>query len=182
MATNTYVCPQCKQALIMTAKPKRSFMGFARIPCPSCKTEFRYPLPTVYVIVYWLLLLGNLGALAYVLSQGQEIVPNPIGIVVLVYVVITLVKNSSLKRSIREVSRSAIGTPPLQVAAVEGESKHRARWYHLLVALMLPYVALPWGIINLCLKKKGSGLMLTIPSAVMLLITVIAIVIAASSQ
>ena len=176
MNTDTYVCPQCKHAVTMTAKPKRSFMGFARIPCPSCKTEFRYPLATAYVVVYWLLLLGNLGFLAYVLSQGQGFVPNPIGIVVLVYVVISLVKNSSLKRSIMEVSKSAIDAPPLQVAAVEGESKDRARWYHLLLAVMLPYVALPWGIVNLCLKKKGSGLMLTIPSAIMLLIIVIAIV------
>src|SRR3990167_10713382 len=111
MNTDTYVCPQCKHAVTMTAKPKRSFMGFARIPCPSCKTEFRYPLATAYVVVYWLLLLGNLGFLAYVLSQGQGFVPNPIGIVVLVYVVISLVKNSSLKRSIMEVSKSAIDAP-----------------------------------------------------------------------
>jgi hypothetical protein len=176
MSTDTYVCPQCKHAVRMTAKPRRSFMGFARIPCPSCNTEFRYPLPTAYVVVYWLLLLGNVGYLVFVLSQGQGFVPNPIGIVVLVYVVISLVKNSSLKRSVMEVSKSAIDAPPLQVAAVEGVSKDRARWYHLLIAVMLPYVALPWGIVNLCLKKKGSGLMLTIPSAIILLIIVITIV------
>ncbi len=176
MNADTYVCPRCKRAVRMAAKPKRSFMGFARIPCPSCGTEFRYPLATAYVVVYWLLLLGNVGLFTYVLSQGKGVVPNPIGIVVLVYVVISLVKNSSLKRSIMELSKIASDASPLEVAAVEGESKDRARWYHLLVAVMLPYVALPWGIVNLCLKKKGSGLMLTIPSAIILVIMVIAIV------
>jgi len=176
MNTENYVCPQCKHTVRMTSKPKRSFMGFARIPCPSCKTEFRYPLTTGYVIFYWLLLLGNVGFIAYILSRGQGFIPNPIGIVVLIYVVISLVKNSSLKRTITEASRSTIDAPALQVAAVEGESKDRARWYHLLLALMLPYVALPWGIVNLCMKKKGSGLMLAIPSAIILLFTVIAIV------
>jgi hypothetical protein len=176
MKSDIYVCPQCKNGVRMTSKPKRSFMGFSRIPCPSCKTEFRYPLTTGYVVFYWLLLLGNVGLLVYILSRGQGFMPNPIGIVVLIYVVISLVKNSSLKRSIAESSRSAIEAPALEVAPVEGESKDRARWYHLLLALVLPYVALPWGIVNLCMKKKGSGLMLTIPSVIILLITLIAIV------
>lgn len=103
-------------------------MGFPRIPCPSCNAEFRYPLTTGYVVFYWLLLLGNVGFLAYLLSRGQGVIPNPIGIVVLVYVVISLVKNSSLKRSITETSRSAVDVPPQQVAAVEGENKDRAQW------------------------------------------------------
>jgi len=176
MSAEIYVCPQCKNRVTMTVKPKRSFMGFRRIPCPSCNAEFRYPLTTGYIVFYWLLLLGNVCLLVYILSQGQVFVPNPIGIVVLAYVVISLAKNSSLKRSVTEASMSAIDAPPLQAVAVEGEIKDRARWYHLLVAVMLPYVALPWGVVNLCMKKKGSGLMLTIPSAIILLILVIAIV------
>ena len=182
MNTDTYVCTQCKNPVKMESKPKRSFMGFARIPCPYCKTEFRYPLTTGYVVFYWLLLIGNVGLVAYLLSRGQGIIPNPIGIVVLVYVVISLVKNSTLKRNITETSRSSIDVPPLKVAAVEGESKDRARWYHLLLALMLPYAALPWGIVNLCMKKKGSGLMLAIPSAIILLIIIITLIAIVSSS
>jgi hypothetical protein len=125
MNTNTYVCPQCKNPVRMESKPKRSFMGFARIPCPSCKTEFRYPLSTGYVVVYWLLLLGNIVLVVYLLSLGQGIIPNPIGIVVLVYVVISLVKNSTLKRNIAEISRSSVDVPTLQVNAVESQNKDR---------------------------------------------------------
>jgi ribosomal protein L37AE/L43A len=178
MKTETYVCPQCKQMVKLATRPKRSFMGFARIPCPTCKSEFRYPLTTGYVVFYWLLLLGNIAWLTYILSRGQGFVPNPIGIVVFIYVVISLVKNSTLKRSIAEAMETASNVPAVEVAVVEGEGKDRAQWYHLLIAFILPYVAFPWGIVNLCKKKKGSGLMLTITSAIMLLILFISIIFA----
>ena len=36
------------------------------------------------------------------------------------------------------------------------------RWYHVLVAIMLPYVALPWGIVNLVRKRHRTGLVLVL--------------------
>ncbi|MCC7193809.1 MAG: hypothetical protein IT444_13625 [Phycisphaeraceae bacterium] len=166
-AASTYVCPQCKQPVRMSGKPKRSFMGFARIPCPSCNTEFRYPLATSTVVVYWLLLLGNVAYLGFVLSQGQGFVPNPIGIVLLIYVVICLVKNSSLKRSVEELGRSAIDVPPAQVVSVEdGMPRGTIRWYHWMFIIIAPYVAFPWGIVNLITRRKRSGLLLLVGSVV----------------
>jgi hypothetical protein len=51
------------------------------------------------------------------------------------------------------------------------------RWYHIVVGLFFPYIALPWGIINLVRGKKRSGAALTITSAIVLLIYVLAMAI-----
>jgi uncharacterized protein (DUF983 family) len=103
MKTEKYLCPNCKKSVELSAKPKRSFMGFLRIPCPSCQKEFRYPLTAGYVVFYWILLAGNVAWITYVFSQGGMAVPNPIGIVVLIFVIISLVKSSALKRQIAEL-------------------------------------------------------------------------------
>jgi DNA-directed RNA polymerase subunit RPC12/RpoP len=102
MTTEKYLCPNCKKSVELTAKPKRSFMGFLRIPCPNCQKEFRYPLKAGYVVVYWILLAINLAWITYILSQGERFFPNPIGVIVLIYVIISLVKNTVLKDQIAE--------------------------------------------------------------------------------
>ena len=110
MKTETqYLCPNCKAMVEVSAKPKRSFMGFLRISCPICKNEFRYPLTPGYVAIYWLLLVANVILLIYMLSQGRTFVPNPIGIVVLIYVIISLVKSNKLKRDIDEIGKTLHG-------------------------------------------------------------------------
>ena len=107
MTAEKYVCPDCCETVEIAAKPKRTFMGFQRIPCPSCQSEFRYPLTTGYVVFYWVLLIGNLAWIVSLLSQGKMVVPNPIGIVVLCFVVASLVKNTGLKRKIAELQQAA---------------------------------------------------------------------------
>lgn len=51
-----------------------------------------------------------------------------------------------------------------QIVATKGD----IRWYHVVVAIVIPYVGLPWGIINLVLGRRSSGLLLTILSACLL--------------
>ena len=55
------------------------------------------------------------------------------------------------------------------------------RWYHVVVSILLPYVGLPWGIINLITKRRKSGLVMTIISGIWILVFVI-IMLAASSH
>jgi len=50
-------------------------------------------------------------------------------------------------------------------------------WYHVVVAIMLPYVALPWGIINLIRGRKRSGLVLVIIPAVLFLFLLITLLV-----
>jgi hypothetical protein len=104
-----YLCPDCKAMVVVSSKPKRSFMGFLRIQCPTCKKEFSYPLTPGYVACYWFLLAYNAINTIYlinVLLQGGAFIPNPIGMVVLVYVIISLVKNTKLKREIDELRKT----------------------------------------------------------------------------
>jgi phage FluMu protein Com len=100
-----YLCPHCKKMVETSTKPKRSFMGFLRIICPTCTNEFRYPLTSGYVRIYWMLLAANVILITYLLSQGATVIPNPIGIIVLVYVIVSLVKNNKLKREIAELEK-----------------------------------------------------------------------------
>jgi hypothetical protein len=44
------------------------------------------------------------------------------------------------------------------------------RWYHIVVAILLPYVGLPWGIVNLIKKRRRSGLVMTLVSAIVLIL------------
>jgi cobalamin biosynthesis protein CobD/CbiB len=108
MKAKKYLCPNCRKTVELSAKPKRSFMGFLRIPCPTCQKEFRYPLTMGYVVFYWILLVGNVALVVSILSQGKMVIPNPIGIVILIYVIISLVKSRALKQKITELQESVI--------------------------------------------------------------------------
>jgi len=67
-------------------------------------------------------------------------------------------------------------------ADTPGSATDEIRWYHVLVAVMLPYVALPWGVVNLVKKHRRSGLGLVLISGFMLLVTVLSILIVVSSE
>lgn len=55
------------------------------------------------------------------------------------------------------------------------------QWYHIVVAVMIPYFGLPWGIVNLVRKRRKSGIMMTTISGIFLAI-IILINIAASTH
>ena len=99
---NEYLCPSCMSMVEEWGKPRRSFMGFFKVICPNCKKEFRYPLSPGYTACYWILLIGNVVWALYLISQGR-FGPNPIGLVVLIFVIISLFKSSKLKREIEQL-------------------------------------------------------------------------------
>jgi len=99
---NEYLCPSCMSMVEVSVKPKRSFMGFFKVICPNCKKEFRYPISSGYTAFYWILLIGNAVWALYLISQGRFGV-NPIGLIVCIFVIISLVKSSKLKREIDQL-------------------------------------------------------------------------------
>ena len=49
------------------------------------------------------------------------------------------------------------------------ETRGDIQWYHVVVAIIIPYVGLPWGILNLVRKRRRSGLLMTTVSGGLLL-------------
>ncbi len=58
----------------------------------------------------------------------------------------------------------ADGTISAETVSAENSA---IRWYHFVFAILMPYVGLPWGIVNLVRKRYRSGLMLIFVSIVM---------------
>jgi hypothetical protein len=54
------------------------------------------------------------------------------------------------------------------------------QWYHVMVAIIIPYIGLPWGIVNLVRKRRRSGLLMTTVSGGLLLFILVAIYFASS--
>ncbi len=54
------------------------------------------------------------------------------------------------------------------VDAVQAAPVDLVRYFHVLVAIVLPFIGLPWGIINLFRRRVSSGLVMTIISGVIL--------------
>jgi len=106
MATQEeYICINCKSFVEIPGKPKKNFLGFEKLVCPKCKKPFQYPLDIFYKGFYWLLLLGNVALLIYMISKGSFSIfgINPIGLAVLIYVGFGLKKNYSLVKKINQV-------------------------------------------------------------------------------
>jgi len=102
---NEYLCPTCMSIIKLSGSPMRSFMGFYKIFCPICKKEFRYPLSPGYTAFYWILLLGNVVWMIYLISQSTFSL-NPIGVVVLIFAIISLVKSSKLRSDINQLKEN----------------------------------------------------------------------------
>jgi hypothetical protein len=86
-------------------KPATGAWGFRLITCPICQKVFRYPLDSGYVGLYWLAIIGGVGLGIYVLQTSPTVRVNPLGIIVLTFAIIGLVRNSNLKQEIAEMKK-----------------------------------------------------------------------------
>ncbi|MBF0472475.1 MAG: hypothetical protein HQK91_03220 [Nitrospirae bacterium] len=105
---NRYSCPECKTVVVLSYKPEKNFMGFQKISCPICENLFLYPLTLGYVIFYWMLVSINIISIIYTLFKGRtydlikSLANHPLGVVIIIYIVISLYRNQKLKRKIIE--------------------------------------------------------------------------------
>lgn len=74
---------------------------------------------------------------------------------------------------------TAVGAIVRSVSSVAASraTLDEAHWYHMIVAMMLPYVAVVWGIVNLSRGKYRSGHMLLVIPLVLLAFTTATIVV-----
>lgn len=62
-------CESCKTTF--AGQPKRSFLGFQKVKCPSCGRALVYPLTSRYRSIYWGLFIITVLAFFLRLSQGE---------------------------------------------------------------------------------------------------------------
>jgi hypothetical protein len=68
-------------------------------------------------------------------------------------------------------------TPPPMTEEERATALGQIRWFHVVFAIFMPLVAIPWGIVNLLRKKRHSGILLVVvPIIIFVLIFVIALV------
>ncbi|MBL9114338.1 MAG: hypothetical protein JNJ83_04975 [Verrucomicrobiaceae bacterium] len=61
---------------------------------------------------------------------------------------------------------------------VHSVTRDELRWYHVLVAIVLPYVGIPWGIIHLIKERRRSGMSMILISGIWLAIIAAIIIVA----
>lgn len=80
------VCETCKNQF--PTVPRRSFLGFQKVICPSCNRETTYPLTSGYRATYWVLLILMVVGIFNSLSEGGVAGPGGFGIAIIIALVI----------------------------------------------------------------------------------------------
>jgi hypothetical protein len=163
-----YVCTKCHVAFTQERPFSRSVLGFRRFDCPACGENNHYPLTRGYKAIYWFLVVAApvLGVIAF--RQGYVFIPGLFWIGALV----ALGNDGYFKRKVKRgwYEHECRGNPRATVAAMtEAEriaSRDPIRWFHVVFAIVVPYVGLPWGIVNLLRRKRRSGLLLVVVSII----------------
>lgn len=87
-------CNKCKSSF--TQGPKRSFLGFQKLICPTCNEKLVYPLTNGYRITYWVLFASMALGAINAFSQGGFAYPGGFGLAI----IIALIQDSRIKKRI----------------------------------------------------------------------------------
>lgn len=60
--------------------------------------------------------------------------------------------------------------PPLMTKEKQDVLGRRIRWFHVVFAILMPCIAIPWGIVNLCRGRRRSGILLVVVSIIVVVI------------
>tara|TARA_R110002072_G_scaffold271879_1_gene431901 strand:+ start:3489 stop:3809 length:321 start_codon:yes stop_codon:yes gene_type:complete len=98
------LCGTCKHQF--STEPKRSFLGFQKVTCPSCNKEITYPLTSGYRATYWVLLVLMIVGIIKAFSEGGIAGPGGFGIAIIVALVIDAKIKSKVGMLESELDRS----------------------------------------------------------------------------
>ncbi len=87
-------CKKCNSKF--TDVPKRTFIGFQKLVCPTCQEKLTYPLTSGYRATYWVLLVSMVANIFVAISQGGFVVPGLLGIAVL----FALIRDRSIRKQV----------------------------------------------------------------------------------
>ncbi len=100
MNTINAICQSCGTSF--SADPKRTFLGFQKMTCLSCKKEVVYPLTRGYRITYWVIFAFMAITVLSAFSQGGIGFPGGLGIAVL----IALFRDWAIQKKVRAAEAS----------------------------------------------------------------------------
>ena len=159
-----YVCPECNKSFRQKKKPGLSFLAFRVLECPGCGKRLHYPLKGVSIIVYVAVAAAvAIGFIITIVNKSDSVVFPGIGWFIIVY---ALLVNWRLHSRIGNAWRrnQELGYPNVAhnpvdeaEAAPTAEPTDRVRWYYFPIALFLPLVAIPWGVLKLMNGQRRSG-------------------------
>ncbi len=72
------VCRECHARF--RGRPKRTFLGFQRLPCPNCSRKVIYPLTSGYRTTYWVFVALMILVIIINLASGNIVAPGLIGL------------------------------------------------------------------------------------------------------
>ena len=176
-------CPKCG-SLDFSVLPKKglAFQFAGDRACKTCGTVWRPGCPkwgailslVVGLILFVILLISGIEYVSD-LAQGRSRLHE--GFIVdwmlwavfaigfanaVVYGFRVLTGKAGLGKIISEgdSSRVAPSISPVGSASAAPQSFGRVRWFHIVAAIFVPFIALPWGLINLTREKWKSALVL----------------------
>ena len=82
------------------SEPKRSFLGFQKLKCPTCQADVAYPLTRGYRISYWVIAVWMLIGLLGILPGGNILVTALLE----VGAIVALVRDRQLHREVAAVA------------------------------------------------------------------------------
>ena len=109
-----YICTHCRHNIPGDITTSRSFMGFRKIHCPMCGSDFKHPLPQGYVVFYWVVIIAGIALPLFYSSRGGYFIPNPIGMIIYIAIVVAIYKNGQIKENIATLKASSLSPNPTQ--------------------------------------------------------------------
>lgn len=163
-----YVCTNCHIVFRRDGSPKRSFLGFEGLTCPECSHAIKYPLTGGYRRFYWcFIIVVPLICFAIIYFGGGAALPG----LAWFAAILALWYDFDKQRKVQEAwyAHERKGHPRTDKGgrAPSPIEQDPIRWFHVVFALLLPYVAAPWGIVNLVRGKRRSGILLLVIPAVL---------------
>ncbi len=145
--------------------PKIEEMGMTVVVAPQIPTTLGRVIDRLQFPI------SLVGALAGGLVAGA--VGGIIGGSITYFVILNLrhIPSLAITKEVEDAVRNMDGAEPLPPAPPQAEDK--LRWYHVGVAVVLPIIGLPWGVIYLFRGRWRSGITMVIISLVLALAMII---------
>jgi DNA-directed RNA polymerase subunit RPC12/RpoP len=160
-----YVCTNCYTAFRRDGLPKRSFLGYERLTCPECTHRIKYPLTNGYRLFYrCFIVIVPLICVAMFYFGGSVALPGLAWFAALFALSNDYEKKWRVQKAWFEHEQKGRPASEKGGRCPTLAERDPIRWYHVVFAVLLPYVSVPWGILNLFRGHRRSGrLLLLLP-------------------